>query len=238
MFSLNSLIYISSKQIGFFRGFAFYLTNHYSCFSALICIVLLVLLAIIGLVKQSNYMTNFLLWLVVVNLNNYLYSALTTGDYLLNQLLLFNIFFSSKSVTNPIVQDFKTVFHNIALIGIKTQVCLAYFLAGLFKLNDHSWIDGSAVSYIIQIPEYSNSILISLPSSLCLIFTYLTLIYQITFPITVFLMPLKKYVFAFGILQHIIISLVMGLFTFGIIMIICYILFLKYDYSRKTDKFE
>lgn len=187
--------------------------------------------------KKSNYLTNLFLWIIITNLNYYLYPTLTAGDFLLNQLLLGNVFFSFKNSTNPFIQDLKSVLHNIALIGIKTQICMAYFLAGIFKLNDGSWLDGSAIWYIFQIPEFSNSILISLPMIICKILTFITLIYQFTFPITVFIMPLKKYVFTFGMLQHFIIAISMGLFSFGIIMMICYIPFLKYHNVKAERDF-
>lgn len=234
LFSVHSLIYNAPKHIGSIRDVAYLLTNYYSNITSVICLSTVFILSCIGLFKKSNYITNTLLWLSIINLNNYLYPTLTAGDYLFNQLLLFNIFFSFKPSTRPFIQDLKTVFHNTALIGIKVQICLAYFLAALFKLSDADWLDGSALWDTIQIPEYSNALLASLPVAVCTILTYLTIVYQLTFPVMVFLNSTKKYVFTYGIIQHLVIALAMGLFSFGIIMIICYILFLKYDDGSKT----
>jgi hypothetical protein len=234
LFSAHCLIYNAPKHTGSIRDLAYLLTNYYSNITSIICLTIAFLLAYIGLFKKSNYFTNTVLWLSIINLNNYLYPTLTAGDYLLNQLLLFNIFFSFKPSARPFIEDFKIAFHNAALIGIKVQICLAYFLAALFKLNDVDWLDGSALWNTIQIPEYSNSLLTCLPISLCTGLTYLTIIYQLTFPVMVFMSSTKKYVFTFGIIQHLIIALAMGLFSFGIIMMMCYILFLKYDDGSKT----
>ena len=169
------------------------------------------------------------MWLVVTNLTNFLYPTLTAGDYLLCNLLFFNCFFIPKESTHLVLNDLKTAMHNASLVAIKIQVCLAYFIAAYFKVTDASWLEGYAIYQTFQIPEFSNSFLHSLPYSFCFVLTYLTMIYQMSFSVLVWFRPFKIYLFSFGILQHLAIAVGMGLFGFGIIMTICYILFLKYD---------
>lgn len=229
LFSDSRLIFQHKQSAGVINDIAYYLTQHYSVGLGIISIVLLALLSIIGLLKRATYFTNSVLWLLVININNFLYPTLTAGDFLTNQLLFFNIFFLPKVSNNSVLNDLKTALHNIALIGIKTQICLAYFLAAWFKLTDDSWIHGLAVYQTFQIPEYSNSFFAMLPMSFCMIITYLTIIYQLLFPILIWVRPAKIYLLSFGVLQHLLIAFGIGLFSFGIIMIICYILFLKYD---------
>lgn len=231
LFSDKAMIYTRQAFPGGIKNLAFLLNNHYSKGIAIGCIVLLSALALLGLFRRSNYITNAVLWLLVQNMNNYLYATLTSGDYLLNQLLFFNIFFSVKQSASPFFNDLKTAFHNMALAGIKIQICLAYFLAAWFKLTDAAWLHGSAVHHIFQIPEYTSGLLMGLPLWLCMALNYATMAYQLLFPFTIWFRSCKIYLLAFGILQHLIIAFSMGLFSFGIIMIICYLLFLKYDYS-------
>lgn len=231
LFSAHRLIFHHTQHAGFKNDLAFVLTNHYTVYLGIFFIVLIGVLSLIGLFKRSNYLTNCLLWFTIVNTNNFLYPTLTAGDYLLNQLLFFNIFFSITNSNNNSVQDVKTIFHNVALVGIKVQICLAYFLAGWFKLTDADWLEGMAVYQTFQLPEYSNVLLQNIPQSICMILAYATLVYQLLFSILIWVRPFKIYLFAFGIIQHLVIAFGMGLFSFGIIMIICYILFLKYDYS-------
>lgn len=234
LFSAQRLVFHHSQHAGLKNDLAFVLTNHYTVYLGILFILLIAVLSMIGLFKRSNYLTNGLLWFTIVNANNFLYPTLTAGDYLLNQFLFFNIFFSLTNSKNNVVQDAKIIFHNVALTGIKVQVCLAYFLAGWFKLTDSDWLSGIVVYQTFQIPEYSNAFLKNIPQSLCMILTYATLVYQLLFPVLIWIRPFKIYLFAFGILQHLIIAFGMGLFSFGIIMIICYLLFLKYDDSH-TD---
>lgn len=223
------MIYTQQAFPGGIKNLPFFLNNHYSKGIAICCIIFVSVLALLGLFRRSGYVANALLWLLVLNLNNYLYATLTSGDYLLNQLLFFNIFFCMKNSSQAFFDDLKTAFHNMALAGIKIQVCLCYFLAGWFKLTDAAWLDGSAIYQIFQIPEYTNGLLMSMPFWFCVILNYATMAYQLLFPCIIWFRPFKIYLLAFGIIQHLVIAFCMGLFSFGIIMILCYILFLKYD---------
>ncbi len=223
------MIYTHTVFVGGIKDYAFLLNNYYSKNLSIIFILLLLILSLIGLLKKSNYLTNALLWLVMLNMNSFLYSTLTAGDYLLNQLVFFNIFFSAQPSAKPFLNDTKTAFHNMALAGIKIQICFVYFITAWFKLTDPLWLNGTAVSHIFQIPEYSSPLLLSLPFWFCLILNYATIVYQLLFPVLIWFRRFKIWFFAFGIFQHLLIALAMGLFSFGMIMIMCYILFLKYD---------
>lgn len=236
LFSCQSLIYHSVKHINPLVDLTFYLNNHHAAGTASLFILATLFCALLGIFKRSNYISNTILWLLIINLTNFLYPTLTAGDYLLNQLLFFNIFFSFNTSKKTVLNDLKTALHNTALIAIKLQVCLAYVMAAWFKLGDASWLSGTAVYQTFQIPEYSTPFLASLPLGLCMILNYATMAYQLLFPAFIWFRPFKIYLLAFGIVQHLVIALGMGLFSFGIIMIICYILFLKYDGASVEDR--
>lgn len=229
LFSDERLIYHQVKYINSITDSVFFLNNHYTVWLGIVFVLTAFILSVIGLLKKSNYISNTVLWLVIMNLTNFLYPTLTAGDYLLNQLLFFNCFFISKASDNIIGDDVKTALHNTALLAIKLQICLAYFFAGYYKILDNSWISGTALYQTFQIPEYSNAFLASIPYSVCMIVTYITIVYQLSFAFLVWFRPFKIYLFLCGILQHIFIAFGLGLFSFGIVMLICYILFLKYD---------
>lgn len=225
LFSNESFIYHHVQFTDVLQNASYALNNFYTPVLGAVSITLMALLSLLGLFRLSNYVTNALLWYVVLNVSYFLYPTLTGGDYLLNQLLLFNVFLTSKKTQHT----FKMVFHNVGLVAIKIQVCLAYFLAGLYKLLDASWLSGTAVYDTIQIPEYSNALLVSIPFVLWVIINYLTIIYQLCFPVLVWLPRTKLYILAFGFTQHLLIAFAMGIFSFGILMLITYFLFLKYD---------
>jgi hypothetical protein len=229
LFSEERLIFHHIKRIHILIDSAFFLNNHYSVSLGVVVILAVAALSFIGLCKTSNFITNSILWALVLNLTNFLYPTLTAGDFLLNQLLFFNCFFNLKPGKSLVLNDLTNALHNAALLAIKLQICLAYILSGYYKVVDESWISGEALYRIFQIPEFSNAFLASIPFSICMVLTYATIAYQLSFPLLVWFRPFKIWLFSFGILQHLMIAIGMGLFQFGVIMIICYILFLKYD---------
>ena len=235
LFSEHRFIYLSNKHVNFLIDSAFYLNNNYSLLFAIVIISVLIIFSVLEMINKSNYFIRFFLWLIILNLNNFLYPTLTGGDYLLNQLLLFNIFLTNKSFKNSIFNELSNVIHNLALFGIKIQICLVYALAAWFKMYDANWLNGSAIYDIFQIPEYSNTIFYTLPKWFCTISTYVVLVYQLSFCFLVWIKSIKKYILALGIFQHLVIAFGMGLFSFGVIMIVCYILFLNYDYKSHKN---
>jgi hypothetical protein len=229
LFSSNALIYNHSGNGNLLFNIVYFLNNYYSPLLAFAFIVAAVVFVVIGLFGKSNYITNTLLWFIIINFNAYLYPVLTGGDFLLNQFLLFNILLKPKVSNHAVINQLKIFTHNFGLIALKIQICLAYFLAGYFKLIDESWYSGEAITTTFNVPEYSNYIFKSFPHVFNVALTYLTIIYQLCFPVLVWIRPFKIYLFAFGITQHLLIAFGIGLFSFGIIMVISYILFLKYD---------
>ncbi len=231
LFSESALIFNRPYVSNSIKDVAFVLTNNYSYPLAIVFLFSITTACVLLLIGKSNYIIKFLLWLLVLNLHNYLYPIITAGEFLVNQLLFFNIFLTSNSSTNVNSNNFKIGLHNTALIALKTQVCLAYFIAALFKLQCAEWLNGQALQQITAIHMFSNYFLASTSNFILMCATYLVLGYQLMFPVIVFNNNLKKYVLGFGILQHLFIAFVMGLTSFGFVMIICYILFLKYNYK-------
>lgn len=94
---------------------------------------------------------------------------------------------------------------------------------------DPLWLSGESIYYTVQIETYANNwvrIFFTEFKIISVIATYLTLIYQGVFGILVFFKKTKIYLLFFGVLFHLLIAIGMGIFFFGIIMILCYILFL------------
>ncbi len=229
LISNTNLIYHHPINSGFITDLAFILNHKNAELLTSLFLIFILTTSLIGLLNKSTMISNVILWFCILSINNYLYPTLTAGDYLLNQLLFFNIFLYHHTSKNIMVNDFKTAIHNSALLSIKIQICLVYVCSFLFKVTDVQWLNGSALASIFQIPEYTNYFLMSLNPIVCMILTYLTLAYQFLFPLGICFTKLKPYLLIFGVLQHLVIAFFMGLFSFGITMIICYILFLKYD---------
>lgn len=229
-FGENSIVFVTPQKIGFFKSFAFLLYNSESIGLSKIFITSVLLLSILNLfIKRFHFIPDLLLWLLVVNLNNRVYPALTGGDNLLNQFLFFNCFLSfSFQSTKTWQGELKVCLHNLAVMAIIIQICILYLLSALAKLNDPGWLSGKAIIAVAQIKHFSLFSFLSYSRSLdpILIFlNYVVLFYQLLFPVLVWIKKVKKPLLIIGILMHLYIAFVMGLVSFGFVMIIGYVFF-------------
>ena len=249
LFGENSIVYTEPRSISFIKDIAFYLYNSTSTNLGYLFLVSAILLSILPIFCRSHpewsrrvyFITDFILWLLILNISNKIYPTLTGGDYFLNQLLLFNCFLychaeGSRSIlTHNKRQSFKIIFHNFASIAIVIQICVVYFLSALAKLNNEEWLNGSAISNTLQVQQYSLEIFSNTKqNALSFILNYLVLFYQLFFPLVIWFKKIKKPFLIIGIIMHLFIAFVMGLMSFGFIMILGYVYF--YDFKNDLQK--
>ncbi len=201
--------------------------NH---FAGLWFIIPLLCLSILNLINLRIYfLFDLIIWLIIVNINNRIYPTLTGGDYLLSQLLFFNCIISfNYKVTEKRTDQIKMCLHNFAVVSVMIQVCIVYFFAAISKLSNESWLNGSAVSMAAQINHYSLPTISKNTNNFYLLFVivnYIVLIYQILFPFLIWVKKIKKPFIVVGIVMHLYIAFIMGLVSFGLIMILPYIYF-------------
>lgn len=226
-FGSDAIIY--SREV-FLRGMgapAFYLYAQASPAASYVFIVGLLCLCLLQLVRPLYFIPDLLIWFLVLNLHNKVYSTLTGGDYLLNQFLLFNCFLSAThfvSLTGP--HTAKVLLHNLAVIAVMAQVCLVYLLSALAKCADPAWLSGDAVYAVSQVRHYSvHGQLFNGPGVVPSFLNYSVLIYQLLFPLLIWFKKIKRPFILTGLLMHACIALVMGLPWFGATMMIAYIYF-------------
>ncbi len=235
LFGQNSIVYSHPYDIGFFKSLAFFLYNRESPGASLWFIVPLLILCIFSLFKNRIYLLfDFLIWFFVLNIFNKIYPTLTGGDYLLNQLLFFNIFISDKftSHTVPLFMEkknkMKICAHNFSVLAVIIQICLVYFTSAITKLGNMDWRHGKAVIMASEVNHFTLPFIshnIDSIAILLVFFNFLVLIYQLLFPLLIWVNKIKKPFIILGILMHLYIAFVMGLVSFGLIMILTYIYF-------------
>lgn len=235
LFSADSIVYTTPKTIGYVKDFAFYLYNSSFIYLSYLFIFGTVLCCIFPFVLNLNFLTgwlkrlqyicpisDFILWLLIININHKIYPTLTAGDYLLNQFLFFNCFIAFS----PSESTLKKVLHNFASIAIIVQLCLVYFISTLAKLNNNEWLNGTAIATILQVKHYSiHFFYYSKQNTLSVIINYAVLFYQLLFPLLIWFKKIKIPLLLIGILMHLFIACVMGLISFGFIMILGYVYF-------------
>lgn len=210
----------------------------------IIFIVAQILFLITGILRILPKISSVMIYFFTVNL--FLKGGqMFTGGEVLVSLLLFYLMFIQKSngekwkISFRISKDEKpefsflqNVFNNSFYWMCLIQVCLVYFFSTFYKLLDWNWLNGSAVMYVSRIDAYSSSVnrfFFSDNYTLSMISTYLLLLYQALFPFVVWIKKIKKPFLIFGVIFHLCIAFGMGIFTFGIVMCLVYLLFLEVE---------
>ncbi len=240
LFGENSIVFSQPKSINFVKDLAFYLYNSCSTNLGYKFITGAIALCILPfIIKKLYFISDFILWLLIINISNKIYPTLTGGDYLLHQFLFFNCFLyhavRCRSAINNNIKYIKTVLHNFASIAIIIQICLVYFLSAAAKLSSPQWMYGSAVATIMQIQHYSIYPLSSIkPNFFTTLLNYTVLFYQLLFTLLIWFKKLKTPLLIIGILMHLYIAFIMGLMSFGCIMILGYVYFWDFKAKEKS----
>lgn len=223
-------MYSKPQEIHSVKDLAFLLYSLTSPYWSYAFIFLTIALTSLSLfTSRFSFVIHLIIWLLVVNLNNKIYSTLTGGDFLLNQFLFFNCFLAATYTMNENWQtQLKICLHNTGCIAIMLQLCLVYFISGLAKINDPGWLTGKALILTAQIKHFSLYSFLSynpLFDRILITLNFLILFYQLSFSLFVWIKPIKKTLLVFGVFMHIYIALVMGLVEFGSIMVLAYVYF-------------
>ncbi|MFV2117202.1 hypothetical protein ACE14D_01595 [Streptomyces sp. Act-28] len=135
----------------------------------------------------------------------------------------------------PVVRSVGAPLHNLGVVAIALQICLVYMVSGLYKVAGKSWQDGTALFYIMRVPEfelpglseivYGNDLLVY-------ILTYSTVFFLVYFPLGVAVPALRPWAAAASISFHAGIGFFMGLTGFALTMIACDLIFLSPELAR------
>lgn len=156
-------------------------------------------------------------------------AVLFTGGEVLMNFLLFYMMFIHKVEPNSKFYFLQNLLNNVFFRIMMIQICILYFFSCFYKLYDENWLSGEAVMYVSRIAHFSSAAFASIfedSRGLSIFFTYLTLLYQGLFPLLVWFKKIKIPFLLVGVAFHLAILIFQGIFTFAIIMIITYILFL------------
>jgi len=184
---------------------------------------------ILGFFRIKPLLSSVMIWFLTTNL--FLKGGLffTGGEVLINFILFYLIFiqYTTPKTSNYRLQN---VLNNTFYMVLLIQICVLYFFSFFWKLFDENWTNGMALYYVVQIETFSSAwlkLIFTEQLWLAKIATYLVLFYQGSFPILVWIKKVKIPFLIFGTIFHLMISFGMGIFTFGIIMTLSYILFLE-----------
>lgn len=229
----------------------FLLMSGLSEYAATLHIVFLLLLALFTLGMFSGNLGrvfSMILWLLHIGFvqRNY---AVVFGADLIGGIFLLYVGLSQKAVGLKITDLFKkgikqtwlddqnlktdmlgSVFYRMTQV----QLCVIYAYTGFEKLKGASWWDGTALWTVLANPQMT-TVSMSWVRHFPLVivaFTFMTVLFEIYFPLLVWSEKWKKYVLSAGVLLHIGIALFLGLFSFATIMLSTYVLFVSFKASQ------
>lgn len=128
-----------------------------------------------------------------------------------------------------------TPLHNIGSLAIILQICLVYIVSGLYKIQGKMWQDGTALFYVLRVPEFtfpSLSHLIYENDFFVVAGIFTTVIFLVYFPLGILVPALRPWAAVMSIGFHLGIALLMDLTGFALTMVACDLVFL----SRGLDE--
>jgi hypothetical protein len=192
------------------------------------CLALLLVAVLVALGWRARWTVPLLLvgWTALTAINPLIADQ---GDNI-SRILLVYLCFADTSArwsldarargrgTDPL----RNVAHNAAVLAVGAQICLAYVLSGLFKLQGAEWRDGSAVYYPLLLPQFrpwpALADLIAGSGWLVAVATWGTLALQLAFPLLLLHRRLRTAAVAGALLMHAGIAVTMGLPFFSLFM--------------------
>lgn len=133
---------------------------------------------------------------------------------------------------------FGILLNNAAAFGIMIQLCIVYFLSGMYKAQGDMWVDGTALYYIMRTPEYFFPPLTPFfleNDALIVGGTYAAMIVLIGFPFLVLSRATRVWAVAAMMGFHASIGLFMGLTSFALVMMACDCVFVSGHLQRGID---
>lgn len=128
--------------------------------------------------------------------------------------------------------------HNTGVLLIAVQICIVYFIAGSFKMQGEMWTSGTALYYVLRNPEYhlpgtEYLFYFAFPS---IVATYVTVLSQVFFPVLVLFQRTRVAAVLLMMVFHLGIAVMMGLTSFGLIMLACDTIFVSHHLAALIDR--
>jgi len=177
-----------------------------------------------------NFVTLILLFLFEI-LQNLNYLTLNGGDNLLKFILIYYVFtnsfeyFSLQKPFNILPKKINNILSNLAVLSICFHLCLSYFISSIHKLHTDVWFNGVALYYILNLDRFKGTYLndiLSRNGIFVTVSTYGTIIIELLFPILIWVKKVKPYLIISATFLHLSIYILMMLYDFEILFIMCY----------------
>lgn len=205
--------------------------------SAPIFMIASLLITGMAVFMRLNYILASIIFWISISLSKLLIPVLNGSDLVLNLFLLMAILIPAFPKLNgrqaPDYQKFISAF---CVLLVKLEIALIYFLSGYDKLITPSWRTGASVFSVSNLDFFSNPVFsVTLSNGSAVFIAWLIIVFELAFPVLVWLPTLRKKILLIGILFHLVIIVFLGLLDFGLLMIISYAIFMPVGEKRNSD---
>lgn len=178
-----------------------------------------------GLLVKLNYISAFIIFWFSFSLSR-LTSPINNGsDSVLNLFLLIAILLPVHPKLAKI--RWQVQVSNAAIILGQISLALIYLQSGYNKLTSLAWPSGAAVHSITHLTFFQNPFLnLELSELQYVIISWLIISFELGFSILIWFKKFRIPLLIMGVIFHLGIVFFLGLADFGIVMILCYAVFL------------
>jgi hypothetical protein len=125
---------------------------------------------------------------------------------------------------------------SLSTLGFALQLSLIYLFTAWSKITQEVWQNGTALYYILRLGDFKSSelnILLTEHRWFVVFATYLTLLWEFSFPFLIWFRPVRKYIILLSLFMHLGIFAFMRIDNFSFVMISCYPFLLGNDEIRE-----
>jgi hypothetical protein len=128
-------------------------------------------------------------------------------------------------IKNTSLRHISNFLSNLAVYCIIYHLCLAYFISGVFKLHADVWFNGVAVYYTMNLERFMGTnwnVSLAKNQLFVVLTTYITLFFELYFPILIWFKNIKIPLLIIGMLLHIGIYIFMMIYDFQTVFVMLY----------------
>jgi hypothetical protein len=167
------------------------------------------------------------LWIYYAGIN-----AMNAGYVFMMLLMFFCIPYSSKAA-----KPFWAFLSRLSLLGAGIQVGLIYFYTSIYKITSWQWLSGEAIYQTFVSDWFSNETIRGItqvtPYFISVIFAYIIMLFQLTFPIIINWKKTRKFAVILGVSIHLYIGIFMHMWDFALAMMVPYVLFFRKSETKR-----
>lgn len=177
---------------------------------------------------RINYISSILIFWFSLSLSKLIIGVANGSDLILNIFLFISIFLvTTPRFKSKALFEYQILVSNAALLLGQIQIALIYLLSGYDKLTSAAWRSGAAVHSITQLTFFQNPFVkLALSEWQCIILGWFIILFEIGFAFLIWFKKFRVPMLIMGVIFHLSIVFLLGLADFGIVMILCYAVFL------------